>query len=91
MSSELPPPRPWNKIKRWLGPLVAVTALVWVIRKNGGVSILQSVVEQLGWRWPFLLLPWLATITCIFFGYRTALPGRGRAVPLRALFVIERA
>jgi hypothetical protein len=81
-------------MKVWLRrliPLLAFALLAWVLHKHGGVQTVIDVVEQVGWNWPWLIMP----VTIIGFitivAYRVALPNRGREVPIWPLVQIERA
>lgn len=81
------PPR-WGKL---VFALLGIGLFVWVLVAKDGAKIVADVVERLGYRWPLLLVPFAANAIITGLAYRSALPGRGRAVPWRVLIHAERS
>jgi hypothetical protein len=79
---------------RWHKPLSAlagVSILVWVLVAKGGARVVRDVIENIGHAWPLLLVPFACNALVTVLGYRTALPGRGKAIPLSAMIHAERS
>ncbi len=86
-----PADTPTKRLTRWGAPFVAFGLLAWVLYKNDGVQVITEVFERVGWRWLLLLIPWSAIALMTILAYRTALPGRGKAIPFWTLVQVERA
>lgn len=84
-------PKSRGRVRSWAVGLLALAMMAWVLHKNGGVDTILTVVRRLTYTWPLLLLPYALNALVTIFAYRTCLPDRGRAVPLRALIQIERS
>ena len=80
-----------QRVMRWFAPFVAFGLLAWVLYKNDGLQVITEVFERIGWRWLLLLIPWSAIALMTILAYRTALPGRGKAIPFWTLVQVERA
>lgn len=72
-------------------PVLSFALLAWVIHSHGGLDLIQRIVALVGWQWPLLLLPVTIIGLLTILAYRTALPGRGKAVPLWPLIQVERS
>ena len=86
-----PPETPRRRLLRWLSPVIAFGLLAWVLERNNGLQVITEVFARVGWRWLLLLIPWSAIAAMTILGYRTALPGRGKAIPFLTLLQVERA
>lgn len=79
---------------RWHKPLSAlagVSILTWVLVAKGGANVVRNVIHDIGNTWPLLLVPFACNALVTVLGYRTALPGRGKAIPLSAMIHAERS
>ena len=72
-------------------PTEATDPVVEVIHRHGGIELVKRIIDLVGWQWPLLLLPVVVIGLITILAYRTALPGRGKAVPLWPLIQVERS
>lgn len=72
-------------------PALAFGLLAWVVHRHGGLDLIRRILALVGWQWPLLLLPVVIIGLLTILAYRTALPGRGKAVPLWPLIQVERS
>ena len=86
-----PADTPTKRLTRWGAPFVACGLLAWVLYRNDGLQVITEVFERIGWRWLLLLIPWSTIALMTILAYRTALPGRGKAIPFLTLLQVERA
>jgi hypothetical protein len=78
-------------VRRTIVPVLAFALLAWVIHRHGGIELIKQILDLVGWQWPLLLLPVILIGLLTILAYRTALPGRGKAVPLWPLIQVERS
>ena len=91
MAQDAPPAKRRPGLRAWIMPVVALGLLAWLMHRYDGIGVIKKVADQLGWRWLLLIPPWSAIALITIMAYRTALPGRGRAIPFWVLLQIERS